>query len=323
MSTIISGVGFNAPLGIARDSSGNIYVADTNNHCIRKITSAGVLTTFAGSCGTGTYGFINGTGTSARFNKPSGLAMRGTGSLYVADSGNHVIRLISLSSASVSTVAGTGFIGFSDGLAQAAYLNNPTGVAYNPSNGFLYIADSGNSAIRYFTGTSIVTLAGGGTPSSPSNFGYMNGVGVNAKFNSPSNLTIVGGNLYITDSGNNCIRKVEISTATVTTFAGSTTYGYLDGIGTAAKFGRFVQGITSDTSGNLYVTDPNNKRVRKIVIATGSVTTIAGNGTSTITDGLALSNGMSPADDITFGLDGNLYVLETSGSRVRKIYSSC
>ena len=321
MSTEFSGTGtFNRPIGIARGYDGTFYISDTLNHCIRQV-SRGVVTTIAGTCGTGGAGYMDGPGSQAKFNTPQGIAVRGS-ILYVADSANHVIRKVDTTMGSVGTYAGIGTLsGFVNGNLTGSgtlgQFNYPTGIALN-ALGQLYVADQNNHAIRYIDGSTISTVAGGFS-------GYADGGKQTALFNLPSSLVTYGSILYVLDSGNSCVRKIVgmSSTVTVTTFAGSTTSGYVDGTGTAARFSRYMMGITADTSGNLYVTDSNNKRVRKIT-PQGVVTTIAGNGTSaTIVNGVATSSTINFSDDINFGSDGNLYVLETYGPRIRKIYKGC
>jgi len=137
---------FYYPFGVAVDSSGNIYVADTNNHRIRKITPAGVVSTFAG---TGTEGFANGTGTEAQFNLPTGVAVDSRGNVYVADQVNHRIRRITPAGV-VSTLAGTGTRGHADGTGTEAQFNYPTGVAVD-SSGNVFVADNVNHRIRKIT----------------------------------------------------------------------------------------------------------------------------------------------------------------------------
>lgn len=256
---------FNLPSGITTDGT-YLYVADTNNHAIRKIliTSAEV-TTFAGAYPAATSGVDNGAGTAARFRAPVGIVWYGT-NLYVADSGNNIIRMIS-ASGDVSTFAGVGGIGsFANGASSVAGFNNPSGITTDGIS--LYVADTGNHAIRKIdisvSGVPVTTIAGP-PPSTILSPGFADGTGTNARFNSPVGIVISGTNLYVADSGNHAIRQLEIVTGKVTTLAGSypvPVSGSANGTGTEARFSS-PKGITTDGI-NLYVTDTGNNSIRKI-----------------------------------------------------------
>jgi prepilin-type N-terminal cleavage/methylation domain-containing protein len=193
---------FNAPRGIAVDSSGTLYIGDLNNHIIRQISPSAVVTTLAGS---GTAGFANGTGTATQFDFPQGVAVDSSGTLYVADSSNDCIRKIS-SGAVVTTVAGTCSLttGYADGTGTAAKFYYPRGIAVD-SSGILYVADTGNNVIRKITSSGVVTtLAGSGTA------GPANGTGTAAQFNGPAGITVdSSGVLYVDDYQSNLIRKIQ------------------------------------------------------------------------------------------------------------------
>lgn len=209
---------FSYPMGVAIDSSANLYVADATNHTIRKITSAGVVTTFAG--GAGVSGSNDGSGTSARFNYPCGVAVDSAGNVYVADTTNNTIRKITAAGV-VTTLAGTsGVSGASDGAGTAALFNQPTGLALD-SSGNLYVADTGNSAIRRIsTAGEVTTFAG-----LPTIAGLLDGTGTAAWFNQPKALALdSSGNLWVADTGNAAIRKVTSAgvVTTLTLSAGST-----------------------------------------------------------------------------------------------------
>jgi len=194
---------FNQPNGLATDALGNLYVADTGNSTIRKVTPSGFVTTFAGS--PGQAGSADGVGTNARFSNPCGVAVDGSGYVYVADTGNHTIRKIS-PTGSVSTLAGlSGQAGSSDGAGSIVRFNTPSGIALDASNN-LYIADSGNDTIRVSTPGGVVsTLAGLAGQS-----GNLDAFGIGARFNYPTGIAVdPAGNIYVLDSNNQSARKVS------------------------------------------------------------------------------------------------------------------
>jgi sugar lactone lactonase YvrE len=201
---------FQSPRGLALDGAGNAYVADTQNHTIRRITSAGVVTTLAGAAGSPGSG--DGSGSTARFNQPRGVAVAPGGDLYVADTGNNLIRRVT-SAGVVTTVAGIfGISGSGDGAAAAASFNQPTGLATDES-GNLYIADTGNSAIRRLAPDGQVTTLAG----LPTVAGLKDGSGQEAWFNQPRDLIVLGQYLYVLDTGNAVLRRVTLSNQTVMT----------------------------------------------------------------------------------------------------------
>ncbi|MCF6169152.1 IPT/TIG domain-containing protein [Lutibacter sp.] len=240
---------FNRPLGLTVDSQGNVYVADTNNQIIRKITPSGVVTTLAGS----TAGFSNGTGSAAQFYTPIGLAIDSQGTIYVADSDNHKIRKIT-PNGEVNTFVGSS-IGYADGTGTAAQFNSPTGITIDNQDN-IYVADELNHKIRKITPSGVVTTLAGSTE------GYADGTSSTAQFSRPARLTIdPQGNVYVADPFNHRIRKITPN-GEVTTFAGSI-QGYAEGIGTEAQF-NYPGGLTIDSENSIYVADAFNHRVRKI-----------------------------------------------------------
>jgi hypothetical protein len=244
---------FNSPGRIVLDASGNLYVSDINNNKIRKISSSGIVSTLAGN---GIAGYVDGPGSTASFNNPVGITIDALGNLYLADVGNKKIRKITPSGA-VSTVAGSGATGSTDGIATSASFSFPYGIAIDAFNN-LYIADYGNHKIRKITPSGIVsTFAGSGID------GNVDGIGTLASFSSPCAITIdVSGNLYVSDV--NKIRKVTPE-GEVSTIAGSELSGSQDGIGSLARFSS-AWGTAIDKLGNLYVADRNNYRIRKITL---------------------------------------------------------
>ena len=242
---------FNQPYDGTVDN-GNLYVTEFGNHLIRKIViSSGVVTTFAG---TGSRGSADGTGTAASFNAPGGITSDGT-NLFVADVGNHLIRKIVISSGVVTTIAGTGSTGSSDGTGTAASFNLPFGITNDGTN--LFVVDAQNHLIRKIVISSGVVTTFAGTGSR----GSADGTGTAASFNAPG-ITNDGTNLFVADRRNNTIRKVVISTGVVTTFAGTGSAGSADGTGTAASF-NYPQSITHDGT-SLFVMDLSNHTIRKI-----------------------------------------------------------
>lgn len=249
-----SNASFNSPRGVAVDSVGNVYVADTLNHKIRKITPSGAVSTLAGSGGNGS---TNGVGAEASFNTPYGLAVDVSGNVYVADTLNRKIRKIT-SAGEVTTLAGSGVFGSSDGNATTATFSSPYGVAVDEA-GFVYVADLGSHKIRKITSTgNVTTLAGSGSA------GAIDGTGIAASFYSPRGITVdSGGNVYVADSSNHKLRKITPA-GVVTTIGGGSSYGFSDGVANTSKF-YSPWGIAVDSSGSLYVGDASNHLVRKIV----------------------------------------------------------
>lgn len=302
---------FNLPQDVALDASGNVYVTDYYNHKIRKITSAGVVSTLAGGA---TWGNTDGTGTNALFKNPTSLAVnQSTGDVYVADTQNHRIRKITPAGV-VTTFAG-GVQGYLDGTGTAANFNLPYDLAIDGSTGDVYVADFGNHKIRKITSSGVVTTFAGSTS------GYLDGTGTAAKFNQPWGIVVSSwnGDIFVSDSGNNRIRKITAA-GVVTTLAGSGTAGSLDGTGTLASFS-YPSGLALDYFNNLYVADQVNHRIRKIT-STGLVTTLAGN-----TNGFADGVGTAASFSYPSGLAINpisasnldLYVADGSNHKIRKI----
>jgi hypothetical protein len=245
---------FWSPGAVAVDAFGNVYVADTFNNKIRKITAAGVVTTLAGS---GTSGAADGTGTAAFFNNPYGITVDASGNVYVGDTGNKKIRKVTASGI-VTTLAGSGVAGAADGTGITASFNSPAGVSADIS-GNVYVADKSNNKIRKVTADGVVTtLAGSGTA------GTADGTGTVASFNTPFGVaTDAAGNVYVADTYNQKIRKITAG-GIVTVLAGSGSIGAADGTGTATSF-YYPSGVTVDASGNVYVADSGNNKIRKII----------------------------------------------------------
>ena len=304
---------FNAPLGVAVDSAGNVYVADGSNNTIRKITAAGLVSTLAGSSFGGS-GYVNGTDTVARFSGPQGVAVDSTGNVYVADARNQSIRKIA-PDGQVSTLAGSSSpsrtSGSADGQGAAARFNNVYGIGLDRA-GNLYAGDGSNHTVRKITPAGLVsTLAGAASVS-----GFADGLVDAAQFDTPLGVAAdSSGNAYVGDSRNNSIRKITPA-GQVSTVAGSTTSGSADGAGTAALFNR-QNGMAIDSAGNLYVADRNNFRIRTITPA-GLVSTLAGS-TRGYADGTGTAAQFSTAEHLAVDSAGNVYVSDADNYRIRKI----
>lgn len=309
----------NRPYGIAVDSLGTLYFSDYNNHRIRKITTDGKISTVAG-IGAG-YSGDNGPAVSARLNCPREVAVDGAGAVYVTDAANHRVRKIT-TDGTISTVAGTGTAGYSGdgGPATAARLNYPLGVTVD-SEGVLYISDHSNNRVRKVTtdGT-ISTVAGTGT----AGFKGDDGPALSAQLNRPYAVAVnEAGVLFITDGNNHRVRKVSVD-GTITTVAGTGTAGYGGdgGPATSAQF-NLPLGVAVDSSGNLYISDYNNHRVRRVT-PDGEISTVAGKGTA----GFGGDGGPATAAQLSnpFGLAvdcvDTLYIADHLNNRVRKIPSA-
>ncbi len=305
---------FNLPRGVAVDGSGNLYVADYNNHTIRKVTPAGVVTTLAGSAGS--PGSADGTGSAARFNGPSGVAVDGSGNLYVADRSNHTIRKVTPAGV-VTTLAGSAeSSGAANGTGSTARFNGPLSVAVDGS-GNLYVTDYNNHTIRKVTPAGVVTTHAG----SAGNPGSANGTGSFARFRYPVGVAVdSSGNLYVADTYNHTIRKVTPARV-VTTLAGSAgNLGGADGTDRDARFNH-PRGVALDGSGNLYVTDSYGRTIRKVTPA-GVVTTLAGD---FFIWGNADGTGSAARFRFLYGVvvdsNGNLYVADRDNHTIRKVTS--
>ncbi len=349
---------FNEPIGVAVDGSGNVYVADYSNHRIRKVTSTGMVSTFAGTATSGFMDDTNGMAGSAQFNKPSGVAVDSVGNVYVADYNNHRIRRITTNSmgvVEVSTLAGTGTSGFMDDVGNVAKFNSPSGIAVG-SAGVVYVADYNNHRIRKITTNSmgvveVSTLAGTGIKADgTAGGGFMDGTGSSAQFNKPYGVAVDSvGNVYVTDSQNHRIRKIKITmdamnneVIMVSTLAGTGIKadgtaggGFMNGTGSLARFSS-PHGVAVDSADNVYVADRRNYRIRKIKITMDAmnnevitVSTLAGTGITTfqgvMTEGGGFSNGAGNIaqfdNPIGVAVDnaGVMYVADQDNHRIRKI----
>lgn len=304
-----------SPQGLAVDEAGNVYVADAENHRVRKITPGGIITTVAGAgeCG---YAGDGGRAVDASLCRPGGLALDRQGNLYIADAGNHCIRRVSASWGTIDTVAGRATAGFSGdgGPATAAKLDRPEAVALDPFGNF-FVADAANDRIRKVTSAGVISTAAG----SP-HFGGDGGPATSALLKYPLAVALDGaGNLYIADEHNFRIRKVDAS-GTIRTLAGNGIYGYTGdgGPATVASL-RYPCAVLADAEGNVYLA--MNDAVRKIA-PTGIITTVAGRDAYGYSGDGALATSALLAAPSGLALDdaGNLLISDSGNHRVRKLW---
>jgi uncharacterized protein (TIGR03437 family) len=312
------------PLGVAVDASGNLFIADTNNYRVRRVSTNGIITTVAGN---GSNGFSGdgGPATSAQLANPAGVAVDGSGNLFIVDTNynyapapNNRVRKVSTNGI-ITTVAGSGTWGFSgDGApATSAQLANPAGVAVDGS-GNLFIADSLNHRVRKVSTNGIITtVAGNGAAGFSGDGGPATGAGIY-----PAGVVVDGsGNLFIPDAVNNRVRKVSTN-GIVTTVAGNNGCCGFSGDGGPATRASLVGpiGVAVDGEGNLFIADSNNNRVRK-VSTDGIIATVAGNGTSGFSGdgGPAINAQMAGSNGVAVDGEGNLFIADHNNNRVRKV----
>lgn len=240
------------PVGVAVDAQGNVYISDTSNSVVRKVSPAGTITTFAGSVDSqGAYSGDGGPANVAGLNQPEGLALDSSGNLYIADTGNNVIRKVTVSTGIITTAIGYG--------ATAGKLNHPEAVAVD-SAGHIYVCDTNNRTIWVISGGGLKTVAGIGSIG----FSGDGGPATLAQLNDPAGLAVdAAGNLYISDTNNDRIRMVNISTGIINTIAGNGAIGY-SGDGGPALSAQFFypHGLALDNLGNIYIADTDNAAIR-------------------------------------------------------------
>jgi sugar lactone lactonase YvrE len=296
----------NGPSAVAQDSHGNLYIADTNDNLIRRVSPGGTITTFAGNGDRG-YAGDGGAATAAALNQPAGVFVDSHDNLFIADTGNNVIREVS-PDGTIRTAAGNRMAGYNgDGsLAINAELNGPKGVAADAGN--LYIADTNNGVIREVTTDGkIETVAGNGT------LGYNsdNIPATEAELNDPTAVAVdAAHNLFIADSQNDRIRKVSAADQIITTVAGA---GVLDG----NDFFVDPQGVALDAAGNLYIADTNDGLILKV--SQGTIATLAGGGTTTDDGEQARFARLASPAGLMVDPQGNVYVADAADDRVRKV----
>ena len=297
------------------DTSPGVYYFDGafwhNLNDGRQALPPGAVTTLAGN---GTAGFADGANTDAQFNLPYGVACDASGNVYVADQANNVIRRIEAATGAVSTLAGNVLVsGTLNGTGTAARFGAPSGVACDAS-GNVYVADQGNHRIRRIVAaTGVVSTLAGSTQ------GFADGTGSAAQFNTPTGVASdASGNVYVADQTNHVIRRIVAATGAVSTLAGSGTAGYADATGSAAQFNRPF-GVACDASGNVYVADRSNQVIRRIVAATGAVSTLAGNGTPGFADGPPTTAQFYAPTGVACDASGTLYIADRINDRIRVV----
>ena len=312
-----------SPQSTAVDALGNVYVADTNNHRIRKLAPTGVLATIAG---TGVAGFSGdgGAATDARLNYPQGICVDAAGNIFVADAYNFRVRRIS-TTGTIDTVAGSAAYGFGGdgGPATQASLSLPAAVAVDGA-GNLFIADTYNHRIRKVSAATatITTVVGTGTPGLSGDGGAASA----SQLNSPQGVIVnATGDLFISDTENSRVRRVSSSNGVISTFAGSANLGVLaENAPATSGYVWKPTGLAIDTIGNVFIAATRDNLIRRVDAASGIITTIAGSG-GDYYGGTGGDGGVATAGQFYFpygvSVDsiGNLWVADTSNHRVRKI----
>jgi Bacterial Ig-like domain (group 3)/NHL repeat len=300
------------PSAVAYDASGNLYLADAQNNVVREILKSGQITTIAGS-GVEGYGGDNAAATSAYLDTPTGVAVDGSGNVYIADSHNHRIRKVS--GGTITTIAGTGAAGYSGdgGAATAAQLSLPTAVAVDSSSN-LYIADTNNQRIREITGTTITTIAGDGEEL----YAGDGAAATSAVLDLPTGVAVdATGNVYIADRHNQRVRMISVG-GTISTLAGSGAASF-SGDGASATDATLFRpsSVSIDGVGNINIADTGNQRIRQV--SGGTIATVVGNGqqgfggdTGPVTDAIMNSPRAVVADT-----SGNLTIADKLNQRLR------
>lgn len=300
------------PAGIANDTAGNLYVPDAVNNTIEKIAPDGTVSTLAGAAGVA--GSQDGPGSAAMFNQPEGLIVDGSGNVFVADTGNSTVRMITPDGV-VTTVAGlAGQVGSSDGVGSNALFNQPDGIALDLA-GNLYVSDAVNSTIRKIAPDGTVSTFAG----TAGNLGSADGLGAAAQFNNPGGLMVdSGGNVYVADTFNDTIRKITPD-GMVTTLAGSPgVIGSADLTGSNALFNQ-PDDVAVDAAGNVYVADTGNGTIRAIT-PDGAVTTLAGSpGVAGLSNGAGSGALFNQPRGLVIDSLGNIFVADSSNDDIREI----
>jgi sugar lactone lactonase YvrE len=300
---------FDGPAGLWNDGAGTLYVADEGNAVVRAVDLAtSTVTTYAGAQSVGSR---DGIAAAARFSGPAGMASDGT-TAYVADTGNDTLRKVVLATGAVTTLAGAaGTASFADGAGSVARFDQPQGVALDCAAQALYVADTGNRRVRRvdLADGSVSTLAVRVAKGDPF-----------VSFDAPAGLALDGGRLYVTDYTDDVVVSIDLATATVSTIAG--TYGVpgrADGVGVAAAFYGPL-GLAADGRGHLFVADDLDETIRAIDVASGAVSTLAG---QPVHPGSADGTGAAASFHFPVGVaadgDGNLFVCDLANNAIRHV----
>ena len=314
------------PTGVAVDAQGDIFIVDCGNNEVREVVkSTGDITTVAGGAnrGNGGYSGDGGPATAASLNWPQGIAVDVAGDIFIADTGNNVIREVVKSTGDIITVAGGGDDAGTDSLgdggrATAASLSNPAGVALDAA-GDLFIADQGDQRIREVVKSTgdIITVAGGGSSYNGDNGDV--GAATAATLNSPQGIVVdAAGDLFIADAAGR-IREVNVATGNITTVAGSGIQGFSGdgGAATAASFNN-PTGVAVDAAGDLFIADGGNNRIREVVNSTGNIITVAG-GTAGLGDGGAATAAFLKPVGVAVDAQGDIFIADTYNDRIREV----
>jgi sugar lactone lactonase YvrE len=313
------------PVGVAQDSSLNLYIADSHGNRVYKIDTTGSLTIFAG---TGSAGYSGDTAlaVAAQLSGPTGLFVDASNNLFIADSGNNVIREVDHSSLKITTVAGTGVAGFSGdtGAATSAQLSNPNGVFVDASND-IFIADSGNQVIREVVGTTINTIAG---THNVAGFSGNGGLATAAVFHNPLSVSLdSSGNIYVADHDNNEIREIVKATGNIQDFAGSPAGAFGatgdTGVATAALL-HGPSAVFVDANNNVFIADTTNSEIREVTFVNGKIIRVAGNGLSGFTGdgGPATAAELSSPLGVFVDTTGNVVISDTANHFERQVVAA-
>jgi DNA-binding beta-propeller fold protein YncE len=313
----------NGPFDLGFDAQGNLYFSDTFNHCIRRVDArTGVITTCAG-CGEAGYSGDGGPSTRARFNEPYGIAVDNAGSIYVADRHNHCVRRIDGSSGIITAFAGNSASGFGgdDGPAARAGMVEPNGLAFDPAQTRLYIADVADHRVRIVDLASgvIWTFAGTGEPEHSGDGGPATAAGI---YGARAVKVAADGTVYILERQGSTLRAVDPRSGNITTIAGTGERGYGGDNGPAlSAIFDAPKELAIDREGNLLIVDTENHAIRRMDLRTGTVATIAGNGRQggDGDGGPARAAGLDRPHGAAVAADGSIYIGDTNNHRIRKL----